>query len=623
MSPTTGATPPRSSAPRTDRPQIRKTSLITWVERSRRRLGFQAALAAASAVGLWLFPLLALARWLLHKAASGLGEAPGLLMVSLTALGGAATLAYMRRPSRLASAIELDRALGAEGAVASAFELEAQETSGYVALVREAADRRLAGVRLAQALPLRWPSTVGPSLLLLTAFLAALLIRPQSHRPAPVPPATTPLKAARASVALSPAELALLAERAERLLSTATSDAGRERAREFRELVEQLKAGKLDQRQALSLAAALERDIRAEVAKGVPLGDDPEAPLAGDRQQESPAPPEDDLAADRAEALERLAERLADAATPPTARELEKIRETLAKTREEARRREQAERAANAGAEQRLREKERRLLDKKDQGGLSQPEADELERTKRELERLERRKQATEQAASELDRQLAEAMRELSSDPRRASEFLDQAADGQSREANRQLTDDEKRELLEQLRALKERLRQEEQSDLAEQLRQFERRARGGNQPGGEQGSGKPGGGAVMPRAAGTAGDRANGPGSPGDGSMQAGTSTAPEAGTEHDPNWQGEATAALGSKTEDKAAAARDTGEGAAESETILTAAEAGFRAAAYERLYKDYETVLEEMVKGEAIPRGRRTEVERYFDLIRPRDE
>ena len=212
-------------------------------------------------------------------------------------------------------------------------------------------------------------------------------------------------------------------------------------------------------------------------------------------------------------------------------------------------------------------------------------------------------------------------MRELSESRQQASEFADRAAASLEKEAGKQLTDEEKRELLEQLRALKERLRQGEESDMAEQLRQFERRA-GGRQSQEGQGEGQGQPGPAGRRTLSPALGRSAESGESGAETVQLGQSTSKDPGTEHDPNWQGQASERLGAKTQDKAAAARDSGAGQSDSETILTAAEQGFTTGAYEKLYKDYQTVLEETVSGETIPRGRRSEVERYFELIRPRE-
>lgn len=579
--------------------------------------------------GLWLLPFFALIRAAFVGIEGALADPVWLAVLAGLALACAFALGYGRRPSLLASAVELDRRLAAGGAISAAFELRDGASSGYVALVALQAEQRLHQADLGRALPLQRPPLLGPLALVLAAFLAVLTIRqpgPSGGRAKPMATTETP---SEALAALAPEELSLLAARAQRLLAAATSNAGRERALEYADLIQRLQAGALDRRSALSAAANLERDILDEAERGQLRAEDrdgshPSATSEG--SQAGSKTEEGDRRLDSAEALERLAERLAQETSPPSARELDEIRQNVDKAREQARREHQATREQQGQAAQRLRDKERRLLAKQQKGELSKEDAAELEDTRRKLERLERSQKTAEQEQSELDRQLSEAMRELAGDPKEAGRFLDRAAGSQRQKEDRQLTDEEKRELLEQLRALKERLRQGEQSDMEDKLRQFERRARGEEQPGGEgsgQGQGQGPRPGSSPGAKGAAGQGP--PSGEGTDSAQAelGSTSSPEPGSEHDPNWQGEATKGLDAKPEDKAAAARDTGQGSSESETILTAAERGFRASSYERLYKDYRTVLEEMVKGEAISRSRRSEVERYFDLIRPRSE
>jgi len=539
-------------------------------------------------------------------------------------LGLAFTAGYLSRPTRLAAAVRLDQGIGARGALAAAFELGAEDAgTGYVALLRASAESRLAGLELRKVLPLPKPRSTGLFALTFAAFLAALLIEPGTKRVPRAVVANLPPAAEAAAPPLSGAELALLAKRAERLLAGAKSDEGRRRALDYAALVQGLERGTIDRKQALSAIAAVEREVSAPGSEGEqPASQQPST--ASERGQADGPPREQDRNAqlkDAAEALRRLAERLAQETAPPTARELERIRETLERTREQTRRTQAAAAEQTEQSASRLREKERRLLAKKDDGTLTGEEAAELEQTRRQLERLERQKREQAQAQSELDRQLAEAMRELSESRQQASEFADRAAASLEKEAGKQLTDEEKRELLEQLRALKERLRQGEESDMAEQLRQFERRA-GGRQSQEGQGEGQGQPGPAGRRTLSPALGRSAESGESGAETVQLGQSTSKDPGTEHDPNWQGQASERLGAKTQDKAAAARDSGAGQSDSETILTAAEQGFTTGAYEKLYKDYQTVLEETVSGETIPRGRRSEVERYFELIRPRE-
>lgn len=599
-----------------------------WVERARRRLGLGAGLTASCHAGLWLFPLLALLRFGLLRTSSPLAEPTWILVLAGLGLVASFGLGYLSRPSSLAAAVEFDQRLGARGAVVAAFELGGQGAhGGYLDLLRRGAELQLSQVRLSRVLPFSRPRMLGPLSVAFVAFLAALAIRPSDAARPPARPSESGKIAPAPAPLLPPEELALLAERAARLLRNAESDAGRNRALEYAALVKRLEQGQIDRHVALSAIAALEQEVSETPTRPRDAAENERAGAQGRPAERSPEANQHEQQKDAAEALRRLAERLAQETVVPSAAELDRIRETLKQTRETARRsREAAAKQTDQRAE-RLRDKERRLLDKQKQGELSREEAAELEQTQRQLETLERQKRQQAEAGSALDQELSEALRELGGqNARQASEFVERAAEQLGDEAKRALTDQEKRELLEQLRALKERLRQGEQGDVAEKLRQFERRAQGKSGKQGEGQEGEPGrsGLQMVPRNVSGPGQTAPGQsGQPGSGQpSSASQSGSSEAGTEHDPNWQGPASKGLEAGSEDRLAAARDTGQGRSDSETILSAAEEGFTAAAYERLYKDYETVLEEMVRGEAVPQDRRTEVERYFDLIRPRD-
>lgn len=103
----------------------------------------------------------------------------------------------------------------------------------------------------------------------------------------------------------------------------------------------------------------------------------------------------------------------------------------------------------------------------------------------------------------------------------------------------------------------------------------------------------------------------------PGSGSGQGGE----EYGSGHDPNLQGKSSELRGN-TQDVSAAGVDTGEGSASSEVIHGAAERGFTGRGYRKVYTDYRTVAEQALKEEEIPAGYRFYVQRYFQLIRPRE-
>ena len=64
------------------------------------------------------------------------------------------------------------------------------------------------------------------------------------------------------------------------------------------------------------------------------------------------------------------------------------------------------------------------------------------------------------------------------------------------------------------------------------------------------------------------------------------------------------------------------DTGQGPSRAEVIQGAAERGFVGREYKKVFTEYETVAEKAIEKEDIPPGYRFYVQRYFQLIRPRE-
>ncbi|PIE05304.1 MAG: hypothetical protein CSA75_05445, partial [Sorangium cellulosum] len=157
----------------------------------------------------------------------------------------------------------------------------------------------------------------------------------------------------------------------------------------------------------------------------------------------------------------------------------------------------------------------------------------------------------------------------------------------------------------------------------------------GGQQPGGQQPSGQRPGGQDSGRGDGTgeevwvvgpdgqkilvmksAGGGASA-GQSGGGDQPGGKSW----GTGHDPNVSGNSTNPnMG--TQDVTATGVDTGKGPSRAEVIYGAAERGFVGKGYQKVFTEYETVAEKAIDKEDIPPGYRFYVQRYFQLIRPRE-
>jgi hypothetical protein len=339
---------------------------------------------------------------------------------------------------------------------------------------------------------------------------------------------------------------------------------------------------------------------------------------------------------DAEQALRELAERLKRGDKKISKAELDRLRQSF-------------ERAANvsqerrAALEQRKREleEEQKSLLKKHKGDQKAAARDpKAQENSRKLERLNREKERAERAAqeiSQLDRELAEAAQALKQEMGKGAEDVEQAAQSLNRMARRQMSEQEKRELLQRLRDLREVVRRQGQGgdDRNRQMQRFSDRARGKRAGQGQQGQGqgqqgaKPGG----------KGQRGNGGGMelvevpqivqvPGQGSGPAGNAdgnsgerAGNEAGNTHDPNSKGDPTKAIGD-THDVTAAGVDTGQGQASAEVIYGAAERGFVGKGYRDVFVQYENVAEESLEHDTIPPGYRFYVRRYFQLIRPRD-
>jgi hypothetical protein len=219
------------------------------------------------------------------------------------------------------------------------------------------------------------------------------------------------------------------------------------------------------------------------------------------------------------------------------------------------------------------------------------------------------------------------------------------------------MTDQEKEELRRRIQELRELIRQQGQGGKVRlaRLKRFSQAARGQRGQGGSRGRGmgegdeegdEQQGGGRHPRQGGGSGDgeqvwvigpdgkrvmvtRSGGSSSGGSqpspgGDQPGGSGEQPGGkswGTGHDPNLAGKAThPKMG--THDTSAEALDTGQGPTRSEVIYGAAERGFVGKSYKKVFTEYHTVAERAIGKEDVPAGYKFYVQRYFQLIRPRE-
>lgn len=577
----------------------------------------------------------------------------------LTCAAGSTLLAWVavvvravrRGPGLLEATLRLDGAHDLRGRLAAAleyagaFSVKARPSPGeesYMSLTLDDA-RTLGPLDAPKAAPLDVPRGVlwGSAM---TACFVLLLLFPDA--PAPPPPGPlVPVPTEQQATWLSEDDAELLTRASRDLEEVAKSEEAKSAAERFNEIVLRAAAGEIDQGEAFRLAAELEADLEAAGQEANELVDGlNERGASLERRSITRAlgrALQEREFKEAEEALEKLAERLSSEKQPLSEKELEELRASLEEARGQIENKtnpNSSQEQAAAEERQRLEERQKRLLQKKQEGKATKADEREMAENERRLKRLDRQKKQRESAQktlSDLDKQLAEAARELQQEQKKKSgEFLDRAADTLKEGVQKQLSDEEKKELIKQLKALKERLRrQNERGDQAERLREFLKRARGqqGEQSG-QQGQPKPGqggtprpgevrlgpGGAPLP-VPGQAEGQGQGQGE-GQGEQPG---TGKEAGKSHDPNLSGDESRLDGAGTEDTTAVAQDTGQGQSASETILGVAEEGFTSSSYESLYREYQTVAEEVMEKETVPVGRRAHVLRYFELIRPRGQ
>lgn len=545
-----------------------------------------------------------------------------------------------RGTSRLQAALAVDHKFAFQGNFVAAYEFSgAAKPDGFAQLAIHEAGRRLP-VSSRGAIAISVPRSTA-SLVVLLIGLVGLVFVPTPHAPALAQPTDTP-RAAPVS-ALSSDDAELLKQRAAQLQATLKSEEARRFASDFNDLVIKLSNGSLSQSEGFKEAAALFAELEQTAKEGEALAQGliqrGEILRKKNVTRDAGRALSERRFADAQEALKKLAERLKSGDQGLSKQELEELRaslEQLRKEQEQAQKSNATEPESERAATTTLEKKRDDLQKKKDQGTASSDDMKQLAETERELKRLSRerkQKQAeVQQTLSELDQKLQEAAQALAQERQKSGEFLQEAAQQMKQAATRTLSDEEKKELIKQLEALKERLReQNKQGNQADRMRDFQRRARGQNQqPGegeGEQGAGQTKGQPQVMLAPGGApipqpGQGQEGQGQPGEGESEDASAAGQEAGHAHDEHLQGEASRLKPTALDDKAAAGRDNGQGNSASETIASAAERGFVSGNYQKLYHEYETVAEEVMDKDQIPPGRRTHIRRYFELIRPRE-
>jgi hypothetical protein len=618
-------------------PQLRKLARVArWTSARLRCRGAVERIALLLPLPL-LYAVLALTVIKSLRLGAELAQAVmlGVLLPAAVFFVGVMHALLERRPKH-EGALALDRHHGLRDRLTNALsfaELPPTERTPLMQAAIDDAVQAASGLRPRKAAPFPWPRELAVALGLGAALFGLSLLEVRVSRPDPPVEGVTP-------VALAPDDLDLLREDGRELERTVEDTEALAAVRRYNQLVQDIADQRLDRREVFDRLKAIERELSQSVRSDREALEQGLSALARELERSELSRPvaraiQSRNLEDAEQALRELAEKLRDQRKVDKS-ELERLRDAL-------------ERASQATTEQlkavdarrqELQAQKKRLLKKKQEQKLDPRDQRELEQTERRLERLERERKAAEQATrqmSELDRKLAEAAQRLMQQAGESAERLEQAAQEMSQSARREMSDSEKERLLQKLNELEQLLRQQGQGgeERGERMQRFGRRARGQSPQGGDQqGDGanapgqRPGDGPVrlgpgsgqrlpLPQAGVGSDPRPGGSGEQGAGVGMAGK----EWGTGHDPSVQGEATK-LDGRTRDVAAAGVDSGEGTASAEVIYGAADRGFVGRGYRKVYTDYRAVAERNIERDEIPPGYKFYVQRYFQLIRPRE-
>ncbi len=327
--------------------------------------------------------------------------------------------------------------------------------------------------------------------------------------------------------------------------------------------------------------------------------------------------------------------------------ELQKQLEQTAKTMEKQ---QQEQKSKQQQMQQQVEEQIRQLQKKKDQAKTPQEQLDAeraLQKKQDELKKLQKDQEEKEQSAQR------ESVKRLQRDLEKAAESLEQPKDKDGQQESQEEKQEREKQASQKIkeaaretgRVDQDQRKQATQKKLASQmddLREAMRRAKqkgnkgpqdpfnkngknqdyasrsrgqkgsgqawkpGQGQPGGPgQGQGQPGG---QGQGQGQPGGQGQGPGQNGN-----------EAGVGHDPNLTDSATNKSGN-TKDQDLQGTTGKNGGSTRETILAAAQKGFASARYQKVYADYQRIVEEVMRTEKLPSSYKYYVKRYFAKIHP---
>ena len=645
--------------------------MLTRIARAARRteLRMRSAAALQAFVSMTALSLVAIALALtLAKVVPGFAMRWAIDVVagSAVAIAVATVLAVSRRLPKLTGAIALDAHHRLSDRLASALSFAAVPDAHRTPLMEVAMDdacEHAADLSPRHTMPFRWPRDLTAALGLLVGVVIIVLIQVRVPRNAVQAKTIDP-------AVLSADDIDLFREVGKKLADVDKSPDVLAALQAYNQLVEDLAQRRLDRNEAFQRM----HEIETRLMEGRELD---AKSLDEQLKMRASALKKSELSRPLAEALDKpdlskaeqemreLAKRLRDKPDAQAKAQLDRLREAMKKAAE-------GQKERTAALQQRREELAQQLLMQKQEkgdAGANDEEQSLLQRKERELERLDREQDTEERAGRQLDRldrDLAEAAEDLMREAGLSANDLDRGAEDINRLAQEKMSDEEREELRQRLEDLREQLRQEGQGGEQRlmRLRRFSRQAKGqgtgqgqqrqpcppgdpdckpddgqsgDDQEGENQGQGRggegetftigPGGQRIltMSRGQSQAPGQGQGAGQPGSQGDQPGAPGQEQGGRDwgegHDPKIAGQAkNPKMG--TMDVQAVGNDTGQGASRSETILGAAEKGFKGGAYKKVYTEYRTSAEDQIHQDKIPPGTNDHIRRYFDLIRPRE-
>jgi hypothetical protein len=287
-------------------------------------------------------------------------------------------------------------------------------------------------------------------------------------------------------------------------------------------------------------------------------------------------------------------------------------------------------------AMQKLQDEIKRLEKKKEQAKNEREQLDaerQLQKKKDELQKLQKDEQdkensAQRQALKRLEKDIEKAAENLEKpqkDPNKSKDEQDEEAKERERQASRNLKD-AARETGRVDRDQRKQATQKKMSSQMDDLREAMRRAKqkgnkGPNDPFNKNGKNQD----FAQRARGKKGQggqswkpgQGQGQGQQPGGQGQQPGGSAPGVG--HDDNLAGDPTAKSGN-TKDQDLTGTQSRNGTSRRETILSAAQKGFATVGYQKVYADYQRIVEEVMRTEKLPSSYKYYVKRYFAKIHP---